>query len=150
MEAIGSPPQIDMDSYYYSGPPTDMADTTSLPKRSRGVSWPTLTTSPCKEPTWHLDLPTTKRTTETYPAYLEASHNPGPANGALDRMAKLQAKMLFGSEDPDVTAQSKGVRANLGITEPLTKPEMGSPSPGLTSLAHDLGRSRVSRLGVVF
>ena len=37
IEAIGSPPQTDMDSYYYSGPPTDVANTAFLPRRSRGI-----------------------------------------------------------------------------------------------------------------
>ena len=34
IEALGSPPQTDMDSYYYSGPPTDLADTASLPRET--------------------------------------------------------------------------------------------------------------------
>ena len=30
IEALGSPPQTNMNSYYYSGPPTDLANTASL------------------------------------------------------------------------------------------------------------------------
>ena len=30
IEALGSPPQTDMNPYYSSGPPTDLADTASL------------------------------------------------------------------------------------------------------------------------
>ena len=36
--------------------------------------------------------------------------------------------------------------AKLGIAEPLPKPEVSSPSPGLSTLTEDLKRSRVSRL----
>ena len=36
LEALGSPPQTDMGSYYYSGPPTDLAHTVSIPRRPRG------------------------------------------------------------------------------------------------------------------
>ena len=39
LEALGSPPQTDMGCYYYSGPPTDLADTVSLPRRPRGSAW---------------------------------------------------------------------------------------------------------------
>ena len=45
-----------------------------------------------------------------------------------------------------MTAMSEAVKAKLGITEPLTKPALLSPSPGLSTLADDLKRSRVSRL----
>ena len=133
IEALGSPPQTDMGSFYYSGAPTDLADTASLPGRPRGPAW-------CSE------LRATTRTPEVHPAYVEGPDLPGPAYGALDCTAELLAKLSFGSEDPDVTALSKAVRAKLGITEPLTKPAMASPSPGLTSLADDLKRSRLSRL----
>ena len=80
------------------------------------------------------------------PAYVEDSHLPGPTYGALDRTAKLLAKLLSGSEDPDVTALSEDVKAKLGITEPLPKPALASPSPRLSILADDVKRSRVSRL----
>ena len=80
------------------------------------------------------------------PAYVEDSHLPGPTYGALDRTAELLAKLLSGSEDPDVTALSEAVRAKLGITEPLPKPALASPSPGSSTFADDLKRSRVSRL----
>ena len=52
----------------------------------------------------------------------------------------------YRSEDPNVTAMSEAVRAQLGITEPLPKPALASPSSGLSTLADDLKRSRVSRL----
>ena len=146
IEALGSPPQTDMDSYYYSGPPTDLADTASLPRRLRGTPWPTFTTSPCQGPTGRAELPTRRRTPECYPEYVEGSHIRGPVYATLDRTAELLAKLLSGSEDRDVKALSQAVRVRLDSTEPLTKPAMASPSPGLTSLADDLKRSRVSRL----
>ena len=80
------------------------------------------------------------------PAYVEDSHLPEPTYGALDRTAELLAKLLSGSEDPDVTALSEAVKATLGITEPLPKPAPASPSPGFSTLAEDLKQSRVSRL----
>ena len=52
---------------------------------------------------------------------MEGSHIPRPAYGTLDRTAELLARLLSGSEDPDVTALSEAIRAKLGITEPLTK-----------------------------
>ena len=122
-----------MGSHYYSGLPTDLADTVSLPRRPRGSAW-------------RPELPTTIRTPQVCPAYVEDSHLPGPAYGALDRTAELLAKLLSESEDPDVTALCEAVRAKLGITEPLPKPALTSPSPGLSTLADDLKRSRVSRL----
>ena len=70
----------------------------------------------------------------------------GPDYGALDHTAELLAKLLSGSEDPDVTALSEAIKAKLGIAEPLPKPELSSPSPRLSTLAEDLKRSRVSRL----
>ena len=45
-----------------------------------------------------------------------------------------------------MTALSEAVKAKLGITEPLPKPALLSPSPGWSTLADDLKRSRVSRL----
>ena len=45
-----------------------------------------------------------------------------------------------------MTALSEAGKAKLGITEPLPKPALLSPSPGLSTLADDLKRSRVSRL----
>ena len=133
LEALRSPPQTDMGSFYYSGPPTDLADTVSLPRRWRGSAW-------------RLELPTTIRTPEVCPAYVEDPHLRGPTYGSLDRTAELLAKLLSGSEDPDVTALSETIRAGLGITEPLPKPALASPSPGLSTLTNDLKRSRVSRL----
>ena len=72
LEALGSPPQTDMGSLYYSGPPTDLAHTVSLPRRLRGSAW-------------RPELPTTIRTPEVCPAYVEDPHLPGPTYGALDR-----------------------------------------------------------------
>ena len=80
------------------------------------------------------------------PADVKDPHLPEPTYGALDRTAELLAKLLSGSEDPDVTALSEAVKAKLGITEPLPKPAPASPSPILSTLAEDLQRSRVSRL----
>ena len=80
------------------------------------------------------------------PANVKAPHLPEPTHGALDRTAELLAKLLSGSEDPDVTALSEAVKAKLGNTEPLPQPALLSPSPGLSTLADDLERSRVSRL----
>ena len=77
---------------------------------------------------------------------MECSHITGPYYGTLDRTAELLAKLLSGLEDPDLRALSEAVRAKLGISEPLTKPAMASPSPGLTALADDPKRPRVSRL----
>ena len=80
------------------------------------------------------------------PAYVKAPNLPEPTHGALDRTAELLAKLLSGSEDPDVMALSEAVKAKLGITEPLPQPALVSPSPGLSTLADDLKRSRVSSL----
>ena len=125
LDALGSPPQTEMGSFLYSGPSTDMADTVSLPKRPRVHEHPRAR---------HPDLP------------IMDPLRPEPTHGALDRTADPLAKLLFGSEDPDVTALSEAVKAKLGITEPLPKPALLSPSPGLSTLADDLKRSRVSRL----
>ena len=133
LEALGSPPHTDMGSYHYSGPPTDLADTVSLPRRPRGCAL-------------RAEQPTTSRTPKVCPAYVENSHLPGPTYGALDRTAELLAKLLSGSKDPDVTALSEGVTAKLGITEPLPKPALPSPFLGLSSRDEDHKRSRVSRL----
>ena len=80
------------------------------------------------------------------PAYVKDPHLPEQTYGALDGTAELLAKLLSGSEDPDVTALSEAVRAKLGIIEPLPRPALASPSPGLSTLAEDLKRSRVWRL----
>ena len=104
IKTIGSSPQTDMDTYYYSGPPTDLPDTASLLRRPRGTPWPTFSTPPCEGPMRRPELPTITRTPEAYPAYVEGSNIPGPAYGALDRTAELLSKLLPGSEDPDVTA----------------------------------------------
>ena len=133
LDALGSPPQTEMGSFLYSGPSTDMADTISLPRRPRVHEHPRA---------WHPDLPTTSRAPEKG---LDALH-PEPTYGALDRTAERLAKLLSGSEDPDVTALSEAVKAKLGITEPLPKPALLSPSPRSSTLADDLKRSRVSKL----
>ena len=133
LDALGSPPQTEMGCFPYSGPSTDMADTVSLPRRPRVHEHPRA---------WHPDLPITSMAPEKS---LDPVR-PEPTYGALDRTAELLAKLLSGSEDPDVTALSEAVKAKLGITEPLPKPALPSPSPGLSTLADDLKRSRVSRL----
>ena len=122
-----------MGSYLYSGPPTDLADTVSLPRQPR-------------RPVWRPKLPMTSRSPEECPAYLKHPHLSEPTYGALDRTAQLLANLLSGSEDPDVTALSEAVKAKLGISEPLSQPALAPPSPGLSTLAEDLKRSRVSRL----
>ena len=133
LDALGPPPQTEMGSFIYSGPSTDMADTVSLPRRPRVHKHPRA---------WHSDLPTASRAPQKS---LDPLH-PEPTYGALDRTAELLAQLLSGSEDPDATALSEAVKATLGITEPLPKPALLSPSPGLSTLADDLKRSRVSRL----
>ena len=131
--ALGSPLQTEMGSFLYSAPSTDIADTVSLPRRPRVHEHPRA---------WHPDLPITSMAPEKSLDPLR----PEPTHGALDRTAELLAKLLSGSEDPDVTALSEAVKAKLGITEPLPKPALFSPSPGLSTLADDLKRSRVSML----
>ena len=125
LDALGSPPQTEMCSLLYSGPSTEMADTVSLRRRLRVHEHPRAR---------HPDLP------------IMNPLRPEPTHGALDCTAQLLAKLLSGSEDPDVTALSEAVKAKLGITEPLPKPVLLSPSPGWSTLADDLKRSRVSRL----
>ena len=132
LDALGSPPQTEMGSFLYSGPSTDMADTVSLPRRPRVHEHPRA---------WHPELPITSMAPEKSLDPLR----PEPTYGALDRTAELLAKLLSGSDDPDVTALSEAVKAKLGITEPLPKPALLSPSPGWSTLAGDLKRSRVSR-----
>ena len=119
----GRRPQTEMGSFLYSGPSTDMADTVSLPRRPRVHEHPRAR---------HPDLP------------IMDPLRPEPTHGALDRIFELLAKLLSGSEDPDVTALLETVKAKLGITEPLPKPALLSPSPGLSTLADDLKSSRVS------
>ena len=133
LEALGSPPQTEMGSFPYLGPSTDVAETVSLPRRPRVQEHPRA---------WHPDLPTASRAPEKSLDPLQ----PEPNHGALDRTAQLLAKLLSGSEDPDVTALSEAVKAKLGITEPLPKPALLSPSAGWSKLADDLKRSRVFRL----
>ena len=133
LEALASPAYTDMRSYPYSGPLTDLVDTVSLPRRPRG-------------PVWRPQQPITSTSPEVCPAYVKDPHLPKQTYGALDHTAELLAKLLFGSEDPDVTALSEAVKAKLIITEPLPQPALASPFPGLSTLAEDLKRSRVSTL----
>ena len=133
LEALGSSTYTDMGSGPYSGPPTHPADTVSLPRRPRG-------------PVWHTELLITGRIPEVCPAYVKDPNLSEPTYRALDRTAELLAKLLSGSEDPDVTALSEAVKAKLGITDPLPKPALASPTPGSSTLAEDLKQSRVSRL----
>ena len=125
LEALGSPPYTDMGSCRYSGPPTYLANTVSLRRRSRG-------------PPSRMELPITSSSPNVCPAYAEGFHSPGTLYVVLDRTAELLAKLLSGSEDPVVTALSEAVKAKLSITEPLPKPALASPSPGLSTLAEDL------------
>ena len=39
LDPLGCPPYTDMGSYPYSGPPTDLVDTVSLPRRPLGAVW---------------------------------------------------------------------------------------------------------------
>ena len=128
----GSRPRTDLGSYTHSGPPSDRAETASLPRRPR----PEYPRACCPTP----------RAPKVGPTRVEEQHHPRPTYGALDHTAELLAKLLSESEDPDVTALSEAIKARLGIAEPLPKPELSSPSPGLSTLAEDLKRSRVSRL----
>ena len=125
LDALGSPPQTEMGSSLYSWTSTDMADTVSLPRRPRVHEHPRAR---------HADLP------------IMDPLRPEPTHGALDRTAEPLAKLLSGLEDPDVTALSEAIKAKLGITEPLPEPALLSRSPGWSTLADDLKRSRVSRL----
>ena len=125
LQALGSPPQTEMGSFPYSGPSTDTAETVSLLRRPRVHEYPGA---------WHPDLLTTSRAPEKSPDPLHQE----PTHGALGRTAELLAKLPSGSEDPDVTALSEAVKAKLGITEPLPKRALFSPSPRLSSLAEDL------------
>ena len=124
----GSIPRTDLGSYAHSGPPS----TASLLRRLR--------------PEYPRPCCSTPRAPEVGPTRVEEQHHPRPTYGALDHTAELLAKLLSGSEDPDVTALSEAIKAKLGIAEPLPKPELPSLSPGLSTLAEDLKRSRVSRL----
>ena len=128
----GSRPRTDLGSYTHSGPPSDRAETASRPRRPR----PEYPRACCPTP----------RAPEVGPTRVEEQHHPRPTYGALDHTAELLAKLLSGSEDPHVTALSEAIKAKLGIAEPLPKPELSSPSFGLSTLAEDLKRSRVSRL----
>ena len=125
----GSRPRTDLGSYAHSGPPSDRAETASLPRRPR--------------PEYPRACCPTQRAPEVGPTRVEEQHHPRPTYGALDHTAELLAKLLSGSEDPDVTALSEAIKAKLGIAEPIPKPELPSLSPGLSTLAEDLKRSRV-------
>ena len=109
LDALGLPPQTEMGSFLYSWPSTDMADTVSLPRQPRVHKHPRA---------WHPDL----RITSMAPDKSLDPLHPEPTHGALDPGAEPLAKLLSGSEDPDVTALSEAVKAKLGITEPLPKP----------------------------
>ena len=126
----GSGPRTDLGSSTHSGPPSDRAETASLPRRSRPKY-------PCCP---------TPRAPQVGPTRVEEQHHPRPTYGALDHTAELLAKLLSGSEAPDVTTLLEAIEAKLGIAEPLPKPELSSLSPGLSTLTEDLKRSRVSRL----
>ena len=128
----GSRPRTDLGSYTHSGPPSDRAETASLPRRPR----PEYPRACCPTP----------RAPEVGRTRVEEQHHPRPSYSALDHTAELLAKLRSGSEDPDVTALSEAIKAKLGIAEPLPKRELPSLSPGLSTLAEELKRSSVSRL----
>ena len=145
MEALGSPPQTDMDSYYYSGPPTDLAATASLPRRPRGTPWPTFSTAPCKGLRGGQNYPQPRESQKhIQPTWRVLISQRQPMVLLIVRRTARQTVIWI--RRPDMTALSEAVRAKLGISEPLTMPAMASPSPGLTSLADHLKRSSVSRL----
>ena len=87
LDALGSPPYTDMGSYLYSGPPTDLADTMSLPRRPRG-------------PVWRPKLPITITSPEVCPAYVKDPHLPEPTHGALDRTANYWPNYWLGPKTP--------------------------------------------------
>ena len=101
----GSRPRTDLGSYTHSGQSSDRAETASLPRRPR----PEYPRACCPTP----------RAPEVGPTRVEGQHHPRPTYGALDHTAELLAKLLSGSEDPDVTALSEAVKAKLGIAEPF-------------------------------
>ena len=115
----GSRPRTDLGFYRHSGPSSDRSETASLPRRPR----PEYPRACCPTP----------RAPEVGPTRVEGQHHPRPTYGALDHTAELLAKLLSGSEDPDVTALSEAIKAKLGIAEPLPKQELSSPSPGLST-----------------
>ena len=80
LDALGSPQYTNIGSYPYSGPPTDLANTVSLPRRPSG-------------PVWRPELLITTRSPEVCPAYVKDSHLQEPIHGALDRTAELLAKL---------------------------------------------------------
>ena len=134
LDTLRSPPQTEMGSFLYSGPPTDMADTVCILRRPRVHEHPRA---------WHPDLQTTSRAPEKS---LDPLH-PEPTYGALC-IARPNVSPNFYPDlkTRNVTALSEAVKAKLGVTEPLPKPALLPPSPGLSTMADDLKRSRVSRL----
>ena len=116
VDALGSLPQTEMGSFLYSGPSTDMADTVSLPRRQRVHEHPRA---------WHPDLPTTSRAPEKS---LDPLH-PEPTYGALDRTAELLAKLLSGSEDPDVSVCQRLSRQNWVSPNPYPSQHYSHPHP---------------------
>ena len=73
---------------------------------------------------------------------MEGSHIPGPAYGALDNMAKLPAKLLLGSKDPEVKALSEAVRANWVSLNPLVSQQrhhLSEDGPRLPMIPKDEG-----------
>ena len=76
----GSRPRTDLGSYAHSGPPSDRAETASLPRRPR----PEYPRARCPTP----------RAPEVGPTRAEEQHRPRPTYGALDHTAELLAKLL--------------------------------------------------------
>ena len=78
----GSRPRTDLGSYTNSGPPSDRAETASLPRRPR----PEYPRACCPAP----------RAPEVGPTRVEGQHHPRQTYGALDHTAELLAKLLSG------------------------------------------------------
>ena len=144
IEAKGSPSETNMNSYHYSGAPTKPAETASLSRCSRSISWPTFTSPTCEEPVWVQNGPLKQESRKHIQPTWRVPLPQGQPMALSTVRHNCWASCYL---DPKiVTALSKAVRTKFGITEPLTNPAMASPSPGLTSLADDLKRARLSRL----
>ena len=96
----GSRPRTDVGSYAHSGPPS----TASLPRRLR--------------PEYPRPCCPTPRAAKVGPTRVEEQHHARPTYGALDHTAELLAKLLSGSEDPDVTALRRLLRLNWVLQNP--------------------------------
>ena len=109
----GSRPCTDLGSYTHCGPPSNRAERASLPRRPR----PEYPRACCPTP----------RAPKVGPTRVEEQHHPRPTYGALDHTAELLAKLLSGSEDPDVTALSEAIKRNWVLQNPY--PSQSCPPP---------------------